>query len=210
MGTAVKLVVLMHPHEVRRVKNGTGRITALSFRDAEIIEGVRFDGHPRLEALLRDPAYLPMLLYPGPGSRDLSRGGLRPEDLAGRRLLVLLLDATWPLAKKMLRESPVLQTLPRLMFTPAQKSRWVIKRQPGELCLSTLEAVHELMLALESAGLGAYERPGQLLAAFAALQDYQVSRKAGTGAEQTAVPGGSAGYRPRAKKKRALFFQDKS
>ncbi|MBP7094662.1 MAG: DTW domain-containing protein [Spirochaetia bacterium] len=178
MECRTKLVVLMHPHEVKHVKANTGRLAALSFEDAEILVGVDFDGHARLRELLSDAAFVPMLLYPGEGSRNLSEGGLSPEDLGGRRLLVILLDATWPLARKMLRLSPSLQALPRLMFTPRERSRWVIKRQPHELCLSTLEAVHELMAALDSAGLDRYERPGQLLAAFEAVQALQVARAA--------------------------------
>lgn len=175
MPSRTKLVFLMHPHEVKKVKAGTGRFAALSFEDAEIVEGVSFDDHPRVRALLGDPAYAPFLLYPGPGARDLDSGGLRPDELGGKRLLVLLLDATWPLAKKMLRTSPSLQALPRLMFTPRSRSRWVIKQQPHELCLSTLEAVHELKLSLLGAGLDDYERPGQLLAVFQAMQDFQVA-----------------------------------
>jgi DTW domain-containing protein YfiP len=175
MRSSTKLVFLMHPHEDRKVKCGTGRLAALSFEDAEIIVGVGFDEDPRVNALLQDPSFIPMLLYPGPSSRDLSRGGLTREDLGGKRLLVFLVDATWPLAKKMLRSSPRLQALPRLMFTPTAKSRWLIKQQPDELCLSTIEAVHELLLALEQAGLDHYERPEQLLKAFMAMQEYQLA-----------------------------------
>jgi DTW domain-containing protein len=61
------------------------------------------------------------------------------------------------------------------MFTPTAKSRWLIKQQPDELCLSTIEAVHELLLALEQAGLDHYERPEQLLKAFMSMQEYQLS-----------------------------------
>lgn len=178
MKCRTKLVILMHPHEVKHVKANTGRLTALSFEDAEILVGVDFEGNGRLRELLADDRFVPMLLYPGEGSRNLSEGALAPEDLGGRRLLVLLLDATWPLARKMLRLSPSLQALPRLMFTPRERSRWVIKRQPHELCLSTLEAVHELMTALETSGLDRYERPDQLLSAFAAMQALQVARAA--------------------------------
>ena len=128
MPSATKFVFLMHPHEVRKVKAGTGRFTALSFEDAEIIVGVSFDDNPRVQALISDTSYRPMLLYPGAGARDLSKGDLSPADLEGRRLLVILLDATWFLAKKMLKLSPSLQVLPRLMFTPTAKSRWVIKQ----------------------------------------------------------------------------------
>lgn len=176
MKCRTKLVFLMHPHEIKHVKANTGRLAALSFEDAEIVVGVDFDGNARLRELLDDPSFVPMLLYPGEWARNLSEGGLAPEDLGGRRLLVILLDATWPLARKILRLSPSLQALPRIMFTPLERSRWVIKRQPHELCLSTLEAVHELMAALEAAGLDRYERPGQLIAAFEAMQALQVAR----------------------------------
>jgi DTW domain-containing protein YfiP len=210
MKSATKLVFLMHPHEVKKVKCGTGRLAALSFEDAEIIVGVGFDEDPRVTALLSDPAYAPMLLYPGPSSRDLSRGELAKEDLGGRRLLVFLVDATWPLAKKMLRESPKLQVLPRLMFTPTARSRWLIKRQPDDLCLSTLEAVHELMLALERARLDSYERPEQLLAAFMAMQEYQLACAADP--EKTSYRKqpyrGVAPKKTRGPNARSVFFRD--
>jgi DTW domain-containing protein YfiP len=215
MASATKFVFLMHPHEVRKVKAGTGRFAALSFADAEIIVGVAFDADPRVQALLTDPAYKPMLLYPGSGARDLSSGGLSGADLEGKRLLVILLDATWSLAKKMLKLSPSLQALPRLMFTPTAKSRWVIKQQPSELCLSTLEATHELMLALEKAGLDTYERPEQLLAVFKAMQDFQLACAADPA--KTSYRNGAAAYskerkptRQSPKSQRRIFFRDKA
>jgi DTW domain-containing protein YfiP len=214
MASATKLVILMHPHEARKVKAGTGRFAALSFADAEIIEGVGFDADPRLDALLADPAYAPFLLYPGAGARDLSAGGLTAADLGGRRLLVILLDATWALARKMLTLSPRLQRLPRLMFTPAAKSRWIIKQQPDELCLSTLEAVHELMSALDAAGLDRYERPDQLLAAFAAMQAFQLACAADPAKRSYRQRGfkDPAERRPTRRKRGGgarLFFRDK-
>lgn len=218
MKCRTKLVILMHPHEIRHVKANTGRLAALSFEDAEILAGVEFDRNERLRELLADEAFVPMLLYPGAGSRNLSEGALAPDELGGRRLLVVLLDATWPLARKMLRLSPSLQSLPRLMFTPRERSRWVIKRQPHELCLSTLEAVHELMTALDSAGLDRYERPGQLLAAFEAMQALQIERAADPGssgyrrnpdrarsARDAFESGRPSDIRP---KSRGLFFKD--
>jgi DTW domain-containing protein YfiP len=66
--------------------------------------------------------------------------------------------------------------LPRLAFKPRERSRWVIKRQPRDYCLSTIEAIHELLSALEAAGLDSYPDKRRLLAAFAAMQDYQVER----------------------------------
>jgi len=215
MPSSTKFIFLMHPHEVRKVKAGTGRFAALSFQDAEIVVGVSFDENARVQALLTDPQYKSMLLYPGTGARDLSKGDLSVADLEGKRLLVILLDATWFLAKKMLKLSPSLQALPRLMFTPTAKSRWVIKQQPSELCLSTIEATHDLMLALEKAGLDRYERPEQLLTVFKAMQDFQLACAADP--EKTSYRNGGAAYtkvrpptRQGAKAQRRLFFRDKA
>jgi DTW domain-containing protein YfiP len=74
----------------------------------------------------------------------------------------------------MLRLSANLQGLPRIMFTPAGRSRYVIKQQPQDGCLSTLEATHELLLALERSGLDHYSLPDQLLGLFARMQEFQI------------------------------------
>jgi hypothetical protein len=50
----------------------------------------------------------------------------------------------------------------------------VIKQQPQEGCLSTLEAVHELLMTLERSGLDRYDRPTQLLEVFQRMQDFQL------------------------------------
>jgi hypothetical protein len=60
------------------------------------------------------------------------------------------------------------------MFTPTAVSRYVIKQQPQEGCLSTLEATHELLLSLEKSGLDRYPLPDQLLGLFKRMQDYQI------------------------------------
>ena len=94
--------------------------------------------------------------------------------LQQHRLVVFLLDATWSGARKMLRLSPSLQRLPRIMFTPAAPSRYIIKQQPQAGCLSTLEAVHELLTVLERGGLDHYPQPEQLLGIFQRMQDFQI------------------------------------
>lgn len=174
METRTKFVFLMHPKEFKREKAGTGRLTHLCLANSEIHMGVSFDGHERVQNLIRDPANYPVLLYPGEQARNLSSGELHRDDLGGRTLVVFLLDATWSGARKMLKLSPGLQRLPRIMFTPSAPSRYVIKQQPQDGCLSTLEASHELLIVLERGGLDRYPQPEQLLALFQRMQDFQI------------------------------------
>jgi DTW domain-containing protein YfiP len=174
MPSRTKFVFLMHPHELKRVKAGTGRLTHLCLADSEIHVGIEFDGNESVQALLNDPGNYPVLLYPSREARDLSKGELQTADFGGRRLVVFLLDATWRLVRRMLRLSPSLQRLPRIMFSNAAPSRYVIKKQPEAGCLSTLEATHELLVALERSGLDHYAMPEQLLGVFQRMQDFQL------------------------------------
>jgi DTW domain-containing protein len=177
----------MHPKEYKRQRTGTGRLACLNLASAEILPGLAFDGNPRVRELIDDPSNRAFLLYPGAGALDLSEAGgggsLRlAEDLGGKRLVVFLVDSTWACSRAVLRESPGILALPRLQFKPREPSRWVIKRQPRDYCLSTIEAIHELLCALESAGLESYPDKGRLLEVFASMQDYQVERAKAAGA----------------------------
>lgn len=194
METRTRFVFLMHPKEFKEEKAGTGRLTHLCLPNSELHMGKGFEGDEAVLALIHDPRNFPVLLYPGreavnlstaesggpgAGSPDKPASGFTLETLRAqltqRRLVVFLLDATWSGARKMLRLSPVLQRLPRIMFTPSAPSRYIIKQQPVEGCLSTLEAVHELLAVLERTGLDVYPLPGQLLDVFKRMQDFQIS-----------------------------------
>lgn len=176
MPTRTRVVLLMHPMEWKHEKCTTGRLTCLNLKNSEIIPGLRFGDDPRYRALVDDPANYPVLLYPGKDAFDLSSGGFPAAELGGRRLVVFLIDSTWACARSILRESPCLLELPCVKFTPTVPSRYVIKRQPDPMCLSTIEATHELLLALENAGLDAYPDKERLLASFFAMRDYQIER----------------------------------
>ena len=176
----------MHPKEFKQEKAGTGRFAHLCLAGSEIHMGIGFDQHEAVQELLVDPAFYPVLLYPGDEAINLSNGAASLQNLDGRRLLVILLDATWSGARKMLRLSPTLQRLPRVMFTASSPSRYVIKQQPQVGCLSTLEATHEILVALERAGLDRYPLPNQMHGLFDRMQEFQI---------QCAQDPSRAGYR---------------
>jgi len=174
METRTRFVFLMSPKEFKEEKAGTGRLTHLCLPNSELHMGKGFEGDEAVQELLADPANYCVLLYPGRDARNLTTGEFDATALGGRRLVVFLLDATWGGARKLLRLSPSLQRLPRIMFTPTAPSRYIIKQQPQAGCLSTLEAVHELLLVLERTGLDHYPDPAQLIAVFHRMQDFQM------------------------------------
>ena len=174
MPTRTRLVFLMSPKEFKTEKGGTGRLTHLCLPNSELHMGENFDRNETVQELIADPKNCCMLLYPGATARNLSKGDFTSAELGTRRLVVFLIDATWGGARKLLRLSPSLQRLPRIMFTPSAPSRYVIKQQPQEGCLATLEAVHELLMALERSGLDHYEKPAQLLDVFQRMQELMI------------------------------------
>ena len=62
--TGIKFVFLMHPKEAYKQKTGTGRLAHLTLEDSEIIVGVDFTDNPRLNTLITDEKYFPVVMYP--------------------------------------------------------------------------------------------------------------------------------------------------
>ncbi len=139
-----EFVILIHPKETRKAIN-TGRMAFLSLTNAHLRVGVDFTDDPVLEGLIADPGRNVYLLFPGPLARDLKD---LPRAEPGRDVFVIL-DATWSMAKSMLKASPNLQALPRVMFEPPRASEFSIRQQPGLICYSTIETIHHV---IESGG----------------------------------------------------------
>jgi DTW domain-containing protein len=173
--TRTKFLILIHPKEYKQIKAATGRFTHLCLKNSELHMGVGFDEHEPVQSLINDPRYFPMLLYPGETAINISEQGCAFAIPQYRQLLVIILDATWRLSRKMLHLTTTFQNLPRLMFVPGEKSRYMIKKQPHDWCLSTIETAHELMTALEKAGMDTYARPTQMLDLFLKMQEYQIA-----------------------------------
>lgn len=154
--TETCFVILMHPKEAKREKNGTGRICRATLRNSRIIVGVDFTGHPEVNALIDDPGNMCRVLYPGETSLNVSQDDLSPLTEGkrdGRRLVVFLVDGTWQCAKKMITRSLNVRALPRISFTATHESIFEIKQQPAAYCLSTLESIHHFLCEADRRGL---------------------------------------------------------
>jgi len=149
--TKTRFIILMHPREFKRQRVGTGRVTRKSLINSEILVGVDFSQHEELNRILTATEYFPVLLFPG--KEALMTGSEACGNLIQTRpLAVIIIDATWASARKMLRLSPNLQNLTRISFDEGDRSRFSIKRQPEAACLSTIEAAYRLLDSFDRHG----------------------------------------------------------
>ena len=134
--TNTKFVILMHPKEFKKTKNGTGHLTNNSIKNCELHVGIDFSNNQRINALLDNDEYEPFVLYPSKSSIKLN------EEKIGlkKNALIFIIDSTWPCSKKILRLSKNLSSLKKVSFTHDKSSIFTIKTQPNEHCLSTIES----------------------------------------------------------------------
>lgn len=162
--TATRVVFLQHPREAR-VAIGTARMAHLGLRRSELHEGIEFGAHPRVAEVVAAPGT--MLLFPG-------EGAVAPESLPHPPETLLVLDGTWPQARKMMALNPALRALPRIGFVPSKPGNYRIRREPAAHCVATIEAVVEVLAALEQDAT----RFAPLLRSFESMVDLQIAAKA--------------------------------
>lgn len=134
--TYTKFVILMHPKELKKVKNNTGRFTHLSLKNSHLFVGIDFSNHEKINDIIT--THNSYILFPSENALNLSH--TRPEDVAGKNLAIFLIDSTWSCAKKMFEQSKNLQTLQHVSFTTSKESQYEIKEQPNKRYLSTIES----------------------------------------------------------------------
>ncbi len=178
--TDTRFVLLMHPMEAKKEKLGTGRVTHAALMNSDIIVGIDFTHNAQVNALIQDPQNFCLVLYPGEKSLNISTDDISPllelKNL-GRKLILFLIDGTWPCAKKMMTLSQNIRSLPRLSFTANHESIFRIKEQPAEYCLSTLESIHFFLGEAHRRGLENLPHIPQdnLLVVFKAMIDFMLA-----------------------------------
>ena len=172
--TKTRFIILMHPKEYKKEKNGTGHMTKLQLENSEIIVGVDFTNNNRVNEILTKEKSCSFLLYPGKDNFNLSiRKSSEINSFMGDNPHIFLLDGTWPCARKMLKLSKNLQKLKRVSFDNKIKSKFIIKQQPEALCLSTIESVYTVLNLLKEGDLEQCETKGFLIP-FEKMIEYQL------------------------------------
>ncbi|MFN4117900.1 tRNA-uridine aminocarboxypropyltransferase [Acidovorax sp.] len=142
--TRAGVCLLMADTEPLKPSN-TGWLIADVVADTFAFGWARTEVSPALLALLADPQWQPYVVFPGEfvaPERVVTE--VAPAHASGRpRPLFILLDATWPEARKMFRKSPYLDRFPVLSLAPEQISRYQLRRsrRGDHFCTSEVAAL---------------------------------------------------------------------
>ncbi len=144
--------------------SNTGWLIADMVADTWAFGWARTEVDPALLALLADPQWQPYVVFPGefvaaervvtkvvsdvvawPSSGmscDVTRHDIQGNGHGSKKPLFVLLDATWPEARKMFRKSPYLNQLPVLSLHSGQLSTYRLRRSTRDehLCTSEVAA----------------------------------------------------------------------
>lgn len=155
--TTAGMCLLMHDIEPLKPSN-TGWLIADVVAQTFAFGWSRIDVDAQLEALLADPQWQPYVVFPqefvhepGRAVQQPAQAQAQPSTNAApaRRPLFILLDATWPEARKMFRKSPYLDRFPVLSLHPEQISRYQLRRSRRDDHFCTAEVA---ALCLDLAG----------------------------------------------------------
>lgn len=153
VATRAGVCLLMADIEPLKPTN-TGWLIADVVADTFAFGWARTEIDPALVALLADPQWQPYVVFPGQyAAPERVVTAVRPPDEAGdgdgngeiaaKRPLFILLDATWGEARKMFRRSPYLDRLPVLSLQPEQISQYKLRRsgRDDHFCTSEVAAL---------------------------------------------------------------------
>ncbi|KAH9526720.1 DTW domain-containing protein 2 [Dermatophagoides farinae] len=147
------LIILQHPNELKRCLRTT-KILELSIPNDNyhLFNGKRFPmkKFPELFDLIEQRETI--LLYPSPMAESLGIEGIQPnkndDQFIGFNAIIL--DGTWHQARVLYNCNPFLHSLRCIKLESTGRSQYVIRTQPTEACLSTVEAAAILFSRLEN------------------------------------------------------------
>jgi len=170
--TKTRFVILMHPKEFRKTKNGTGHFTNLSLNNCEMHVGVDFSQNEKINEIINNNTCY--VLYPSDTSINLNEQGMSKK---GKGIVLFLIDSTWPCSRAMLKASPNIDTLAKVSFTHTKSSAFTFKEQPQEYCLSTMESTLCVLELLNKHQLENIETASleNFLSPFHKMVEYQLS-----------------------------------
>ncbi|XP_066567403.1 tRNA-uridine aminocarboxypropyltransferase 2 [Amia ocellicauda] len=141
------LYIVQHPAEESRVLRTVPLLAAcLPPGKCKVLVGRRFneDRYPELASVCQNPATL--ILYPGADAENLEELDL---DSSSAAYNIIIIDGTWSQAKDMFYRNPLFRLPKQVQLKTTLSSQYVIRTQPTNACLSTLECAAITLSVME-------------------------------------------------------------
>ncbi|XP_053695970.1 tRNA-uridine aminocarboxypropyltransferase 2 [Sabethes cyaneus] len=166
-----RIILLQHPAEEKRALRTAPMLSVgLAPGKCLIYKGKKFPKcDSELESILTDEKSL--LLYPSARSIPIEQ-----LDQSEGPYNLILIDGTWPQAKAIYASSSILHGMRQVKLVSSGNSSYIIRTQPTDGCLSTLETAIEALSILEQNA--SYRE--QLLRPLHALCQFQLDKGAVT------------------------------
>jgi DTW domain-containing protein YfiP len=140
VATQAGVCLLMADIEPLKPSN-TGWLIADVVKDTFAFGWSRTQVDPAVLRLLADPQWQPFVVFPGEFVAPERVVQTIQTEATEKRPLFIVLDATWPEARKMFRKSPYLDALPVLSLNPEQVSLYQLRRSRRDDHFCTSEVV---------------------------------------------------------------------
>ena len=138
------VIIVQHPSErKRKIRTALMAVRGLNEGACQIFVRRKVAPSDELSTILQNSnSYV---MYPSSDSKNLNTISC---DNTPKNLVIL--DGTWDEAKKIYARSPILQSLPTIHLDINKQSEYVVRTQPSEKCLSTVETIAHSLAILES------------------------------------------------------------
>ena len=138
------VIIVQHPSErKRKIRTALMAVRGLNEGTCRIFVRRKVSPSDELSTILQNSnSYV---MYPSSNSKNLNTISC---DNTPKNLVIL--DGTWDEAKKIYARSPILQSLPTIHLDIDKQSEYVVRTQPSEKCLSTVETIAHSLAILES------------------------------------------------------------
>ncbi|XP_066037455.1 tRNA-uridine aminocarboxypropyltransferase 2 isoform X2 [Chamaea fasciata] len=140
------LYIIQHPAEESRVLRTVPLLAACLPPDkCKILVGRRFneDRYPELATVCRNPNTL--ILYPGIEATNLEEVAV----MSSNPSVMIIIDGTWSQAKDIFYKNSLFRLPKQVQLKPSISSQYVIRTQPTNTCLSTLECAAVALSIIE-------------------------------------------------------------
>jgi DTW domain-containing protein len=136
--------ILQHPFEAQNTI-ATARMAHLSIKNSKIFVDQDFSENTAALRALKDENFIHYMLYPSPDAMDI-KDCFEQSTLPGSKPMCFwVLDAKWQQVPKMLRLCSLLNKIQKVKFIPTTQSQFIIRKQPSQHYLSTIESIHHVI-----------------------------------------------------------------